>query len=89
MDNRYINELFKNAGNSLLLSLLFMLSEIKRLETIPEQWNTVIIQTMYKNKGKELENYREIFLTSILRKLLEKLIQIKIKDKIANYSSPF
>ena len=33
----YVNELFKNAGNSLLLSLLFMLNEIKRLKTIPEQ----------------------------------------------------
>ena len=46
---------------------------------------------MYKNKGskKKLENYRGIFLTSILGKLLEKLIQIRLKDKIANYSSPF
>ena len=44
---------FQNAGNSLLLSLLFMLNEIKRLKTIPEQWNTVIIQTMYKNKDSE------------------------------------
>ena len=33
----YINELFKNARNSHLLSLLFMLNEIKRLKTIPEQ----------------------------------------------------
>ena len=56
----YINELFKNARNSLLLSLLFMLNETERLKTIPEQWNTVIIQTMYKNKGskKKFENYR-------------------------------
>ena len=87
----YVNEFFKNAGSSLLLSLLFILNEIKRLKTIPEQWNTVIIQTMYKNKGskKKLENYRGIFLTSILSKLLEKLIQIRIKGKIGNYSSPF
>ena len=28
-------------------------------------------------------------MTSILSKLLKKLIQIRIKDKIANYSSPF
>ena len=33
----YINELFKDGGNSLLLSLLFMLNEIKRLKTISEQ----------------------------------------------------
>ena len=46
---------------------------------------------MYKNKGskKKLENYRGIFLTSILSKLLEKLIQIRVKGKILNYSSPF
>ena len=46
---------------------------------------------MSKKKGsmKKLENYRGIFLTSIFSKLLEKLIQIRIKDKIANYSSPF
>ena len=73
----HIKELFKNAGNSLLLSLLFMSNEIKRLKTIPEEWNTVVIQTMYKNKGskKKLKNYRGIFLTSILSKLLEKLFK--------------
>ena len=87
----YVNELFKNAGNSLLLSLLLMLNEIKRLKTIPEEWNTVIIQTMYKNIGskRKLENYRGIFLTSILSKLLENLVQIRIKGKIGNYSSTF
>ena len=46
---------------------------------------------MYKNNDskKKLQNYRGIFLTSILSKVLKKLIQIRIKDKIANYSSLF
>ena len=46
---------------------------------------------MYKNNSskKKLENYRGIILTSILSKLLEKLIQIRIRGKIGNYSSPF
>ena len=68
-----------------------MLNEIRRLKTIPEQWNTVIIQTMYKNEGskEKLENYRRIFLTFIVSKLLEKFIQIRINNKIANYYSPF
>ena len=44
-----------------------------------------------KSKGskKKLENYRGIFITSILSKILEKLTQLRIKNKITEYSSPF
>ena len=45
----YINELIENSGNSLLLSLLFMLNEIKRLKIIPEQWQCTRIKVLRKS----------------------------------------
>ena len=78
-------------GHSLLISILIMINYIKKEKNIPEIWDNVIIQTIYKNKRskKKLENYRGIFITSILSKILEKLIQLRIKNKITEYSSPF
>ena len=86
----FISELFKMGDHSLLTSILIMINYIKK-KNIPEIWDNVIIQTIYKNKGskKKLENYRGIFITLILSKILEKLIQLRIKNKMTEYSSPF
>ena len=43
-------ELFINAGDGMLDALLFILNEVKRTKDIPDQWNWVIITTIYKFK---------------------------------------
>ena len=78
----FISELFKMGDHSLLTSILITISYIKKGKNIPEIWDNIIIQTIYKNKGskKKLENYRGIFITSILSKILKKLKQLRIKN---------
>ena len=71
---------FLRAGQSLISSLTQMLNYIKINLEIPEQWLNVLITTIYKKKGsrKVLTYYRGIFITSVLSKIMEKLIKARI-----------
>ena len=71
-------ELFIHGGKKLLTILLEMVNEIKSTSMIPSQWNDVDITTLYKHKGKQkdLKNQRGIFLTSIVYKLYERLLNV-------------
>ena len=77
-------ELFKNAGDGVLKSLLSVFNKVKIAKDIPEQWNAVRVATMYKQKGskKELKNYRGIFLTLVVSKIFENLIKERIEVKL-------
>ena len=70
-------EMLKNAGMELLEMILEVLNYIKNTLNIPSSWEEVLIQTLYKKKGskKLLENYRGVFLSSVMYKLMEKLIK--------------
>ena len=75
-------EIFKRCGNRLLQAITNILNSIKNTQQIPRSWIDVLIVTFYKNKGsrKMLKYYRGIFLTSILSKIMEKLIKSRVKD---------
>ena len=73
-------ELLKAAGTGLHQALLDIFNYMKNNIVVPHQWEQVLVTTIYKGKGtkKELVNYRGIFLTSVLCKIFEKLIQSRI-----------
>ena len=77
-------EIFLNAGTGLLEELLKVLNQIKVTKDVPEQFNWVDITTIFKNKGskKELVNYRGIFLTIIVKKILENMVKDRMKDQL-------
>ena len=83
-------ELLKYAGTGLLQALLDIFNYMKNNIVVPHQWEEVLVTTIYKGKGrkKELCNYRGIFLTSVLSKIFEKLIQSRIST-ILNEVSKF
>ena len=76
--NGWINELFKDgvAGYNLKLSLLHIFNKIKEENYIPDFMRLADISTIYKGKvsKKELINERGIFVVTILRSILMKLI---------------
>ena len=87
----YINELFKYSGADVHNSVRIMLNKMRRKISLPRIWENISITTIYKKKGskKKLRNHRDIFMTPILRKILEKLIQIRIQPHSDTYSSLF
>ena len=76
--NGWINELFNSevAGCNLKKSLLCFYNKIKEANEIPDFVRLANISTIYKGKGKKnlLINERGIFVVTILRSILMKLI---------------
>ena len=76
--NGWINELFKDgvAGYNLKLSFLQIFNKIKEENQIPEFIRLADVSTIYKGKGskKELVNERGIYVVSIMRSILMRLI---------------
>ena len=73
-----IREVFKHEviGEDLKNSLLIMLNKIKETGTLPDFMKVVNIHAIYKGKGEytDLESERGIFIVSILRTILMKMI---------------
>ena len=73
-----MNEIFKAevAGKNLKISLLKLFNKIKESGYIPDFMELADIATIYKGKGDKsyLENDRGIFIVTILRSILMKLI---------------
>ncbi len=69
-------------------SLLQVLNIIKTTHNVPEEWRHVLITMIYKNKGShlDLEKYRGIFLTVVVSKLFERLLQARMKPSLDNVS---
>ena len=82
------NDILKNAGDGLITEMVGVINEIKNNSESPDQWNRVLIITLFKNKGtkKKLVNYRGIFFTSCVSKLCEKLIMLRISDPLESVS---
>ena len=80
-----VNEIYKPGviGYDLKLAVLSLMNGIKKELKLPSFMQLCNITTLFKNKGSRLEmdNDRGIFILSVLRKILDKLIyNDKIKD---------
>ena len=75
-----LNELFKQevAGNSFKLSLLKLLNKIKEKNEIPDFVKMADVATIYKGKGEksDLKNDRGIFIVSVFRSILMRMIYL-------------
>ena len=76
--NGMINEIFMPAamGGNLKIGLLNLLNEIKSEMLIPYNLQLPNISSIYKKKGSksDLQNDRGIFILSVVRKMLDKLL---------------
>ena len=83
--NGLVNEIFKDgvAGKDLKKSLLKMLNRIREEDFIPDFVRLADIATIYKGKGEkcDLKNDRGIFLVTIFRSILMRLIYLEKYDK--------
>ena len=82
----YINELFKYPviGHDLEIALLSLVNGVKSQFHIPEIMQMANITTIYKKKGPKnlLENDRGIFILSVFRKIIDRLIYQEYYPKI-------
>ena len=78
--NGIINEIFfpDVMGSDLRLGLLSLVNGMKREIFFPEYVQLANISTIYKNKGSrmEMKNDRGIFILSVFRKVLDKLLYL-------------
>ena len=75
--NGYICELFKEGviGTDLKQSLLMMFNQMKSELVIPDCLKTAHVTILHKKKCKlDLNNWRGIFVCSVLRTILMKLV---------------
>ena len=89
----FIREVFKNAGDGLLLSILAMTNSIKSSKVFPQNWSELWIKTLKKKKGsfKSLKNYGGIFIVPIISIIFEKLLKNRItpilKQNMSNFQN--
>ena len=81
-----INEIFKEGciGHDLKEALLMLFNGIKENQVIPPIMTLSNISTIFKNKGSrlELDNDRGIFILTVMKKILDKLIYVDKYDDI-------
>ena len=77
-------DIFFHGGTELVNNVTQVMNNIKNNLVIPDSWIDVIIVTLFKNKGskKMLKNHRGIILSSVLSKIMEKLIKMRIQGKL-------
>ena len=84
--NGWANELFKDgvAGRNLKLSLLRFFNRMRAKNEIPDFIRLADVSTIYKGKGpkSELVNDRGIFIVTILRSILMRLIYLDYYTKL-------
>ena len=80
-------EWIKNGGEEIENSLVKLFNRMERENTIPIQWNQIIIRSIHKKGSKEdLANQRGIFLTNIVSKVYEKVKLLQNEGNICNMS---
>ena len=70
------NEMLIEGGDEMVKSIRMMANQILDSEEHPSQWTNMIINSIHKKKDiKDLKNKRGLFLTNILSKAFEKIVE--------------
>ena len=77
------NEMIKYGGEEMHKSLCLMINQLQ-VQGIPKQWQKMKIKSIYKGKGsrKEVGNRRGLFLSSILSKVVEKILLRRVEKQM-------
>ena len=82
-EEKWTNEMIVEGGDEMVNSITYMLREISVTQQIPNQWKTMRIKSIHKKGSKLLmDNKRGLFLTNILSKLYEKVIDLLTTEKV-------
>ena len=69
------------------IKLVKLFNRMERENTIPLQWNQIIIRSIHiKGPKEDLANQRGIFLTNIVSKVYEKVKLLQNEENICNMS---
>ena len=76
----------KRWGPKMKILIYYALKTCFDEETLPSEFTETRLQALYKRKGsrKDLNNYRFLHLRSMLAKLFEYIIMMKVKDTMYN-----
>ena len=70
-------------GDEMVNSITYMFREISVTQQIPNQWKTMRIKSIHKKGSKLLmDNKRGLFLTNILSKLYEKVLDLLTTENV-------
>ena len=84
--NKTVYEDLKRWGPKMKILIYYALKTCYDEETLPSEFTETRLQALYKRKGsrKDLNNYRFLHLRSMLAKLFEYIIMMKVKDTMYN-----
>ena len=77
-------EMIKSGGADLTRLLVSLLNKVVYSQKIPSDWNNSFIINCFKGKGDSLErgNYRGLKLLELVMKILERILEVIIRDQI-------
>ena len=81
-------EIYVNGGENFQKEVITTLNSLKNNMHIPQQWEDILMPTIYKNKGtrKRIVNQRGIFLKQVLSKIFGRLNKNRISPELQNIS---
>ena len=81
-------ELIRNGGGDLKALLMSLLNRVWRNESVPTNWGTGIIVSLYKaGDSTDPGNYRGITLISIIRKLFSTMVRLRLEKTVGLHES--
>ena len=83
--DNFVYDLFKYGviGSDIKLSVLMLMNQMKSQMTIPEEMKTANITILHKKNSKvDLNNWRGVFVTSVVRGIMMKLIYERSYEKV-------
>ena len=80
-----------HAGKDLRQSILNMINMLAERYIVPKEWRNMITKSISKGKGdlRNMNSRRGLFLTSMISKVVEKLIKNRRKLTIDGNTTPF
>ena len=82
-EEKWTNEMILEGGDEMVNSITYMFREISVTQQIPNQWKTMRIKSIHKKVSNLLmDNKRGLFLTNILSKLYEKVLDLLTTENV-------